>query len=58
MKLPRHSIIFETSVVAVRQSPLMTGKKKNTPVFKKGRKEDPGNYRLMSLTSVPGNRSS
>jgi len=46
------SIIFERSW-RTREVPEDWRKASVTPIFKKGKKEDLGNYRLVSLTSIP-----
>ncbi|KFP32962.1 RNA-directed DNA polymerase from mobile element jockey, partial [Colius striatus] len=47
------SIIFEQSW-RTGKVPEDWRKASVTPVFKKGTKDDPGNYRPVSLTSIPG----
>ncbi|XP_054074730.1 transcription factor ETV6 isoform X1 [Rissa tridactyla] len=47
------SIVFERSW-GTGEVPEDWRKADITPIFKKGKKEEPGNYRPVSLTSVPG----
>ncbi|KFP25472.1 RNA-directed DNA polymerase from mobile element jockey, partial [Colius striatus] len=47
------SIIFEQSW-RTHEVPEDWTKANVIPVLKKGRKDDPGNYRPVSLTSIPG----
>ena len=51
--MPSYSIIFEESWLSGKVA--VDWQKKNiTPIFKEGRKEEVGNYRLVSFISVPG----
>ncbi|GAB0183192.1 mitochondrial enolase superfamily member 1 [Grus japonensis] len=48
------SIIYQQSWL-IEEVPVEQRSASVSPIYQKGQKEDPGNYRPVSLTSVPGN---
>ncbi|KFP01210.1 hypothetical protein N300_01090, partial [Calypte anna] len=59
LKEPVHEVAEPLSIIFEKlwqsgEAPADWEKGSTTPIFKNGKKEDPGNYRPVSLISVPG----
>ena len=46
-------VVAKPLSVVLKRLPV-AGKRETTPIFKKGKKEDQGSYRPVSVTSLPG----